>query len=352
MSIPIPYALKKKIMAEMQKSYVTMHLPSAVEAPLSVLEETLYGSGLDSIAIEKPVFIVGCHRSGTTVLYEALAKHPDLVFLTNASALLPRLPILSNAVADLFSLDAVKEERFLKDGIDFTYATPSEGIRVWELHAPEGGDYCLDESYSNPVLEQYLKQTIKKHLKYFKGKRFINKNPDNSVRMRYLNKLFPDACFINIIRDGRAVCASLLKVREIAADFFGAEHRHATSGVKVKAWSEIEEQWRTDPITSIGMLWREVVETVERDRHHIAPERYMELRYEDFVTEPFDHLKQMVEFCGLNWDKSVEAAIRASSATLTMGGRNDAWKKRLKEEDIERLLAIIGPKMREYGYAV
>jgi Sulfotransferase family len=350
--IPVPFAIRKKVMEVMQKSYVTMSLPGALEAPLVALEEGLYGGGLANIKITKPIFVVGCHRSGTTVLYEALAKHPDLVFLSNASALLPRIPILSNAVADLFGLDEVEQERFLKDGIPFTPATPSEAIRIWELYAPEGGDYCLDEHFSNPKMEEYLIHTIKKHLKYFNKTRFINKNPDNSVRMRYLNKLFPDAKFINIIRDGRAVCSSLMKVREIAEEFFGSEHRHATSGVKVKAWADIEETWKTDPASSIGLLWKEVVETIERDKEAISPERYLELRFEDFVTEPFNYLEKMVHFCDLGWDAKAESAIREASKTLTMGGRNDAWKKRLKEADVEKLMAIIAPKMRAYGYDV
>ncbi|MBC8123130.1 MAG: sulfotransferase [Gemmatimonadaceae bacterium] len=346
----LPYTLKKKVMAELQKSYVTMHLPAPVEAPLIAIEEVFFGGGLDNIAIKQPIFIVGCHRSGTTVLYEALAKHPDLVFLTNASAFLPRIPILSNVVGSMFALEEVAEERFLKDGIAFTHATPSEGIRIWELHAPEGGDYCLDETHSNPKMERYLDLTIKKHLKHFKGKRFLNKNPDNSVRMRYLNKLFPDAYFINIVRDGRAVCSSLMKVREIAAEFFGPEHRHATSGVKVKAWSDIEETWRTDPVVSIGMLWREIVETVERDSKFITPDRYLEFRYEDFVAAPMDYLEKMSRFSQLRWDKDTERAFTQEAGKLNMGGRNDAWKKRLKDNDLERLMEIIGPKMREYGY--
>jgi hypothetical protein len=352
MGIPIPYGVRKKVLESLQKSYVDLNLPSVVEASLAALEESMYGSGLDDVQIVKPIFIVGCHRSGTTVLYEALAKHPELAYLTNASALLPRLPILCNAMATAFDMDKVEQERFLRDGIAFTPITPSEGIRVWELHAPDGGDYCLDEHYSNPKMEQYLIHTIKKHLKYFNKTRFINKNPDNSVRIRYLNKLFPDAKFINIIRDGRAVCSSLLKVREIAENFFGPEHRHAKSGVKVKTWAQIEETWKSDPIQSIGLLWKEVVESIERDRVAIAPERYMELRYEDFVAEPFDYLKKMVHFCELSWDSQAEGGILEASKVLNMGGRNDAWKKRLSEADTEKLMTIIAPKMRDYGYDV
>ncbi|MDX2272693.1 MAG: sulfotransferase [Cyanobacteriota bacterium] len=348
----LPYFVKKKVMEEMQKSYVTMSLPPLVEAPLAAIEQLFYSQNLEDIPINKPIFIVGCHRSGTTVLYEAIAQHPEMVFLTNASNLLPRIPIVSNTIGKWLELDEVVQERFLQDGIPFTYATPNEGIRIWEFCAPEGGDYCLDETYDNPDMEKYLKYTIRKHLKYFSGKRFINKNPDNSVRIRYLNKLFPDAYFINIIRDGRAVCSSLLKVRQIAEQFFGPDHRHAKSGVKVKAWADIEAAWESDPISSIGMLWREVVETVERDRQVISPDRYLELRYEDFVTEPLAYLQKIANFSQLTWDPHIETIFQKEASKLKMDGRNDAWKKRLSSDDVERLLAIIGPKMQAYGYTL
>jgi len=350
--------LRQQAQLRLQRGYLDFELPALVDVPLRLLEQTLYVRTAADVPIVRPIFIVGCHRSGTTVLYEALAKHPDLVYLTNASAFAPRTPILANR---LFALvrDESNEgvERFMKDGLKVTYATPSEGIRVWELHAPEGGDYCLDETYNNPAMDDYLRLTIRKHLKHLgkpgttlQNRRFLNKNPDNSVRIRYLNRLFPDARFIHILRDGRAVCNSLLKFREAAADFFGPEHRHAKSGVKVKAWGEIEKYWRDDPLYAAGLVWKEVIETLERDRTCIEPHRYLEVRYEDFVGEPLSYLRKLVEFCGLRWDHAVEAALTEATGNLSLGGRNDAWKKRLNSEQLDRLLTVIGPKMGEYGY--
>jgi omega-hydroxy-beta-dihydromenaquinone-9 sulfotransferase len=348
----LPSSIRQQIVKQFQKNYLTFSVPPVIGAPLKLAEDLLYGGQLEQIAITQPIFIVGCHRSGTTVLYDALCQHPDLAYLTNASVMVPETPIINNAIGKLLGLDQVSQERFLQDGIPVNATSPNEGIRIWELHAADGGDYCLDETYSNPEMEAYLQQTIRKHLKYFNASRFINKNPDNSVRMRYLNKLFSDAFFINIIRDGRAVCSSLLKVREISEQFFGADNRHAKSGIKVKAWAEIEAAWVDDPIRSIGLLWLEVVETIERDRQHISPERYIELRYEDFVAEPLTYFRKLIEFCQLPWNDSIEKVFQAEAAKIDLGGRNDAWKKRLNDQDVERLLAIIGPKMREYGYSV
>jgi hypothetical protein len=201
-------------------------------------------------------------------------------------------------------------------------------------------------------MEAYLRSTIQKHLAYFGGKRFVNKNPDNSVRMRYLNKLFPDAHFVNIVRDGRAVCASLLRFRKNASTFFGPEHRHARGGIKAGDWPRIESHWDTDPVLSVGLLWRDVMQTIERDRAAIPPERYTQVIYEDFVTSPMEHLRYLAERCELAWNADVERIYSAEAARVTLGARNERWREQFSAEDLERLMPIIGPVMEQYGYAV
>jgi omega-hydroxy-beta-dihydromenaquinone-9 sulfotransferase len=343
--------LLKQARVKMQRQYLDFELPKIVDTPLRWAEQILFEHTSRNVSIIKPIFIVGCHRSGTTVLYETLAKHPDLVCWTNASAFVPHMPILANRILSTAKKsDTNGVERFMKDGLKISYFTPSEGIRIWEQFSPETGDYCLDETTNNPRMEQYIKLMIRKHLKHMGGSRFLNKNPDNSVRIRYLNKLFPDALFIHILRDGRAVCNSLLKFRQSAAEFFGPEHRHATSGVKVKAWGDIQRYWREDPLYAAGLVWKEVIETLERDREFIDANRYLELRYEDFVLNPIEYLRKLTDFCQLRWDTEVEQVFKQETSKLSLGGRNEAWQKKLEPEQVNRLLEVIGSKMRQYGY--
>src|SRR5262249_42080443 len=119
-----PQSLRTRAVSHLHRAYLTTELPAPLEAPLAALEGVLYERDLDAVPIDRPVFVVGCHRSGTTVLYEALAAHPDVACFTNASNLLPQVPLLSNAVCRLLGLDAVRQERFLRDDITFTSTTP------------------------------------------------------------------------------------------------------------------------------------------------------------------------------------------------------------------------------------
>lgn len=343
--------LRRQLLLHWERHYLDYKLPAAFEVTPNFLEATVFEHRIQDIVIQKPIFIVGCHRSGTTILYDTLAQHPDLAYFTNASALLPKTPIFSNWFSQGVMGDTTVE-RFVKDGLEVSPRSPSEGIRIWEFYANNDDSHYLDESYENDQMEIFLKRTIQKHLKYFQKTRFINKNPDNSSRIRYLNKLFPDAYFIHIVRDGRAVCQSLLKFRKAAADFFGVDHRHATSGVKSEKWLEIKQLWDTDPIRSIGLLWLDVMETLERDRELIAPNRYLEIRYEDFVAAPFSYLQKLVQFSELSWDAAIADSFQTAADQINLGKRNDAWREHLTSEDTKKLMAIIGSKMQQYGYAI
>ena len=341
--------LRREILLFWEQQYLEFQLPTFVEALPTLVENIFYRDEPRNLPIIKPIFIVGCHRSGTTILYDTLAQHPEVSYFTNASSYLPKSPICANWIASAM-LGNTKIERFIKDGIQVSYNSPNEGTRLWEHHAIKGDNYCLDENYDNPEMEYYLKLTIQKHLRYFNTERFINKNPDNSVRIRYLNKLFPDAYFIHIIRDARAVFYSLLKFRQAAADFFGSEHRFASSGVKGKAWLDIKQLWDCDPTTAIGLLWRDVIETLEFDRQFISPDRYLEIRYEDFVSDPISHLKYLIQFCQLSWNKEVETIFLRSSDSISMGDRNNVWNKFIDSQDIKKFMEIVEDKMKQYGY--
>lgn len=141
--------LRREFLIFAQRNYLDFPIPCWLNFPLTWLEYLLHERYAHNIVIEKPIFIVGCHRSGTTILYETLSQHPDLTFFTNASSLLPQTPILTNQIISWFGVIQEKVERFAQDGLTISYATPSEGVRIWELFAPERGDYYLDEAYSN-----------------------------------------------------------------------------------------------------------------------------------------------------------------------------------------------------------
>ncbi len=337
--------------SKMVLRYLDFELPPVI-GPLLELVEKAYSLPAKKIPIYQPIFIVGCHRSGTSVFYNAMAEHPDLACITNCVNMTPTIPLIHTKLKELVAPLLVFKDRWIEDGVAQTPFTPSEGIRIFERYVPDLNQLYMDETIDNPRLETYLKATIQKLIWQQKAKRFLNKNPDNSVRIRYLDKLFPDSYFVHIVRDGRAVAASMIKFREKATDFFGPNHRHSSSLVRVKRWQEINKVWDQTPLKGSGLLWREVMETIEEDRRHLQNQekRYLEIRYEDFLTDPVGYLEQIYRFCNLPWNPTIEAQCRKSTGYLEMGRRNDAWKKNYSPQEVDDLLATISPTLNHYGY--
>jgi hypothetical protein len=126
--MPAKLNVRQKLLLAAERHYLDFELPAAVTRPLRKLDNAVYGRSARSMPIDRPIFIVGCHRSGTTILYEVIARHPDLVFFTNASSLLPDLPIVTNRMLDFVGERGSALERFCQDELTITYRTPSEGI--------------------------------------------------------------------------------------------------------------------------------------------------------------------------------------------------------------------------------
>jgi glycosyltransferase involved in cell wall biosynthesis len=163
------------------------------------------------LKIRQPIFIVGCGRSGSTLLYNLMAGHKDLTWFSNYTDKYPNQPWISKF--NYLFKDPTISKNF-RDNQLFPFIIPSEAHDLWNLFHPleQGGDPPLFESDVKDANVVLMKKTILNHLKYSKCRRFVNKNTRNTHRSLYPYKIFPDALFIHIIRDGRAVTNSLLNV--------------------------------------------------------------------------------------------------------------------------------------------
>ena len=107
-----------------------------------------------------------------------------------------------------------------------------------------------------------------------------------------------------------------------------------------------------DPALSVGLLWRDVMDTIAHDRQAIPEDRYTQVIYEDFVASPLEHLRYLADRGDLRWNDEVERIYAAQAERVALAGRNDAWRQHLTAEDLERLMPIIAPVMRCYRYDV
>ena len=285
-----------------------------------------------------PVFVIGCGRSGTTLVFRALAEHPDFAWISN----------WSNRFGDAapwLSLAALRHAPGVRAlGASGVRPRPVEGYRLWtdcfpgfnrparDLVARDCSDACAE----------HMRARVARHLAVQRRARFIAKYTGWS-RIEFMDRAFPGARFVHVVRDGRAVAASLLEV-----GFW-------------EGWRG-PEQWRWGPLTEAddqvwnahdrsfavlaGLQWKLLVNNV-RAAGAAVGERYREVRYEDFVRDPLGSVDGLRHWCGLRTDARLADRVTA----LDVRDVGQKWR-RLDVEEQERLSEVLGPDLRSLGYEV
>ncbi len=188
---------------------------------LGRLETWVFSDEVTKYRIDRPVYICGLARAGSTVLLELLASHPGMVSHRYRDFPFVYTPIWWNRFVDRASrakLDPV--ERFHKDRIFITAESPEAMEEVlWvaffsTIHHPTQ-DNILDKETCNPGFEKFYKDHIRKLLFVRGGFRYLAKGNYNITRLQYLRKLFPDARFVIPVRDPINHVASLMKQHQL-----------------------------------------------------------------------------------------------------------------------------------------
>lgn len=184
---------------------------------LSRLETTVLADALAGIEIDRPIFIAGVPRSGTTVITEMLARHPDVT--THRYSDFPNVytPYWRNWLADRIGRDtSTPTERAHRDRLKVNRESP-EAVEevIWNqfferLHDP-ANNQVLDESTDHPRFERFYREHVAKLLAARGARRYLAKGNYNATRLVYLLKLFPDARIVVPWREPVAQIASLVK---------------------------------------------------------------------------------------------------------------------------------------------
>ena len=194
---------------------------------------------------------------------------------------------------------------------------PHEADAFWMTYFRDYYNYMTENDYTEEMAAYFRKKSTCKCRISGVSPRFVNKNLQNSFRVRLLNLIFPDAKFIHIIRDGRAVAFSLLNKKD-----------GATSPILLVGFKDIlrdKYQLNRSELYNYGLAWKEYV-TKAREATAIAKSRYYEVRYENLVREPYNELRNIVDFCELDWYSKFKEKIPATQ------NMNEKWKQKASEE--------------------
>ena len=273
------------------------------------------------------VFVVGCPRSGTTLLQRMLDNHPQLAvandthFITRAAKRVLRKdpqPLLTPELLDA----VISYRRFYRMGLDET-----EVMRAAEEYP----------AYAEFVSRLYTLRGL------IKGKPLSGeKTPDYCRQIPVLHRLFPVARFVHIIRDGRNTALSTLNWAS------------ATKGPG--KWS----LWNEDPLGTCALWWRWQAGTGQRDGSLLVSKHYLRVKYEDLVAYPEKELQAIASFLDIPYSDAMAnyhagktkhtPGLSAKSAWLPPVKNLRDWRNDMSAEDIGVFDGIAGDLLRENGY--
>ena len=293
--------------------------------------------------VDRPIYVTGLARSGSTILLELLAAHDDVATHQYCDFPLIPIPLWWNWFLDRASrTESQPVERAHKDGIAVTPESPEAMEEVlWMAFFPTCHDPAvsnlLGEQDSAPAFEAFYRDHIRKLLLLRHGTRYLAKGNYNVSRLGFLRKLFPDACFVVPVRDPVGHIASLMKqhrlfraeetrdsqildhMRRSGHFEFGLDRRPINFGDTATV-QRIQAHWRAGREVEGGALyWASVygfvADLLERDR--AVADRTLLIHYDDLCAAPDATLERLYRHCGLKVDEPTrrEQAARIAAPT-------------------------------------
>src|ERR687898_1993600 len=267
-----------------------------------------------------PIFVVGCPRSGTTLLLDALRAGGGLT------------------------------------------TVQSEGHVLWdEFHHPRDHGWSSDAVAPSHIPDReraYLYLAIRL---FARGGRFVDKTPANCLRVAYLEALFPDTTFVFLRRRGADNVSSLMEGWRARPRFvryrlpepltgLGELDGDRWSFVLVPGWREL----RTASLEEICAHQYVECNQAVLDARATSAAAWIDLAYEDLVTSPVSELRRVYGELGLRFTSGVEQfagelATRRSATSVTAPQR-EKWRMR-NEAAIERVVPQLQAMERRLGYA-
>jgi SAM-dependent methyltransferase len=238
---------------------------------------------------ERWLFLVGCSNSGTTLLHQMVAAHPDVGSMANEGQY-GTTELLRPADAGLPRLWALQPERFRLDEHSSRGPDPDRLKRQWGFWPNDLGRRVL-----------------------------VEKTPANAARVRWLNRCFDNAHFVAVIRNGYAA----------------AEGIHRRSG---------------HPLALAARQWARSNRIMLDDLAHVP--RVLIIRYEDLVARPEETCAAILSFVGLDPGRlSLEGRTwRIHDSEAPVLNFNESSVQRLSAADRAAIREEAGDMLRELGY--
>jgi len=298
------------------------------------------------------VFIVGSPRSGTTILGEILDGHSEI-------------------------------------------SQWYEPYFIWDRHFRDAEDDVRNIRDATPVVCNQILRNFKRYQKRTGSRILVDKSPRNSLKIRFIRKIFPESKFIHILRDGRDVTLSIhkewIKRKKIFHDrnvddqfnyrkalavvkawlrrqpflldkmnaFWFETHGHILDKSRhlnqtrwngATGWGPRFEGWQQiyadkSLIQFNAYQWLKCVDAIQRSWETIPDSNRMEIRYEDLIQHGADKIRAVLEFLAVKPDRKFIDSLPA----LKKNNFNK-WKNEFSSRQLDEIQQVLTPMLISTGY--
>jgi hypothetical protein len=285
--------------------------------------------------IEKPIFITGLGRSGTTLIHTMLSTHPQVSWLSLLCGKFPGRPYLNRWL--MSSIDVPILNIYLKHRF-----RPLENYAFWDFYFA-GFSHPSRDLVASDVSER-TRRTLRKamgQLLTLKRHRLLIKIT-GLPRISFLYAIFPDARFVHVLRDGRGVANSRLN-----ASFWKGWHGlNIWGGQMPEHYRQEWERHQRSFVALAGIEWKTHMDQLEAVKREFPQIDICQVKYECFCANPIGELKRIADHCELTWDPWFETAARA----FHVKNENGKWETDLTDEQRAILEEVLEPYLVKYGY--
>lgn len=245
-------------------------------------------------AFESPIFLVGTTRSGTTVLGLLLGDHPEIIALGEFEWPWDFQPELERPDLDGYRQWLKTNRHFSHHGVKIDPALGFDDLvrsfleQMWEMDDPQRSSQALVTQ--------------------------VHRHFEHALR------LWPDARFIHIGRDGRDVCASWLKLAWV-----GNGHR-------------------------AGLSWKAAMQEWQAAKERVNPDNRIELRFEDLIHNVEPELERLCDFLGLAYDDAMLRYHEHSTYSPIDPNQAGKWQTGLGRRDLRLFESAAGDELEAQGY--
>ena len=273
-----------------------------------------------------PFFIIGSGRSGNTLLRSILSGNSDISIPPESYRIpfaIKKFHIFNNRDWEDIVSQVLKEFEDCKE------------FYTWEIDITDAQKRLENIADSKRTLSNIFDELFCTYAeKHSPGSKIWgDKTPMNTLYLDWIGTVFPRSKFIHIIRDGRDVASSYLKME------------------------------RYDTILEAANRWINSIESAQSFGSKIK-ENYIEIRYEELVTKPEEVIKDTCDFLDIDYDskmldhtkqvKKLGDTDKEHHSNLSKPISSDSvgkWRNNLSESDQESITKLLHKHLQRLGYA-